>query len=57
VSMAGLIGVAASRVRRRGRKALRLVPAVTVSLVRRSAQAGKRRRHASADAREGAAAL
>jgi hypothetical protein len=34
VSMAGLLGVAASRIRRRGTKALRLVPAATAGLLR-----------------------
>jgi hypothetical protein len=54
VGIGGLLLVIASRLRRRGRKAVRVAPAAAARAVRR--QAEKRRRHAAGDASAGAAA-
>lgn len=56
VGIGGLLMVVASRVRRRARKAVRLVPSAASGTLRRPLQLAKRRRHASGDASPRAAA-
>lgn len=56
VGVGGLLAVVARRLRRRGRKAVRILPALAVGAVRRPAQRRKRRPHASGDTRASAAA-
>jgi hypothetical protein len=55
VGVGGLLGVVAARIRRRGRKAVRLLPALAIDAVRRPGQRAKRRRQATGDARPAAA--